>query len=304
MTGRSLLVAIAVTGGQLALGSTGTTASTAGQEVTVVQVDLVDPSRATPAVPGVPASSSRTLETTVYLPAAVDPAPLIVLAHGAGGAPEKFTQLATYWADQGYVVAMPRFPLTNDRVPQPVLGDFPEQGRDVRFVIDELLDRSAGVDDPLAGRIDPERLGLFGLSLGSLTVWSETFGDVPDARVDAVVQSDGVTLVAEERIGSIDIPVLIAHSDVDPIFPYLDVVARYDGLVGPKFLLTLHGAGHATVGENIEAAADTAYREATTAFWDRTLGGVADAPFPLAVAGVTSFVDGPRPAVWSIPATR
>ena len=228
MKSRAYLLAIAVTiGGSLVVGSTSTTASAneGAEEVLVVHVDVVDPSRATPLVPGVAASSSRGSPTTVYLPSSSDPAPLIVLAHGAGGAPEKFTQLATYWAAHGYVVAVPRFPLTNDRVPQPVLGDFPEQGRDVRFVIDEMLARSAAADDPLAGRIDPERLGLFGLSLGSVTVWSEVFGEAPDPRVDALIQSDGTTLVAEERMGSIGIPVFIAHSDADPIFAYADVVA-------------------------------------------------------------------------------
>ena len=58
------------------------------------------------------------------------------------------------------------------------------------------------------------------------------------------------------------------------------------------------------MGENTEAPADAAYQQATTAFWDRTLGGVPNAPFPIAVAGVTSFVEGARQGNWSIPATR
>ena len=183
-----------------------------------------------------------------------------------------------------------------------MVADFPEQGRDVRFVIAEVLARSAAGGE-LAGRVDSNRLGLFGLSLGSLTVWSAALASPPDERVDALVQSDGVTLVADDRIGTVGFPVLVAHSDVDLVFPYADVLSRYDALPGPKYLLTLHGAAHAAVAENTDTPADVAYQLATTAFWDRTLGGRPDAPFPAPVEGVTSFVDGQR-ASGTLPPTR
>ena len=127
----------------------------------------------------------------------------------------------------------------------------------MRFVIDSLL---AG---DLAARIDAEHIGLFGMSLGSLTVWGEVVGAAPDPRIDALVQSDGATLV--DDIGAVPFPVFVAHSDVDPIFPYAGAVAAYDELPDPKYLLTLHGAGHATVGEDTVTSADVIYREATTA---------------------------------------
>lgn len=274
----------------------------APSDVAVVQLDLVDTSRPTAATPGVPGTTSRALPTTVYLPPGTAAAPLIVLAHGAAGAPEKFTELASYWADHGFVVAAPRFPLTNDEVPEPVIADFPEQGRDVRFVIDEVLARSAAAGE-LAGRVDPERIGLFGLSLGSLTVWSAVFDEPGETRVDALIQSDGTTLVTDDRIGDIRFPVFIAHSDTDPIFSYADLLARYDALPGAKYLLTLHGAAHAAVAENTDTPADDTYQQATTAFWDRTLGARPDAPFPPSLDGVTSFVEGPRPR-GTLPGTR
>nr|MBA3606272.1 hypothetical protein [Acidimicrobiia bacterium] len=272
--------------------STVVATTAAAATMSVVQLDLLDVSRPTAGTKGVPASTTRALPTTVYLPAANEPAPLVVLAHGAGGAPEKFTELAGFWADSGYVVAAPRFPLTNDRVGAVVVADFPEQGRDVRFVIDEVLAASGSGSGPLAGRVDAERIGLFGLSLGSLTVWSATMDAPGEPRVDALVQSDGATFVADDRIGAVPFPVLVAHSDVDTIFPYAETVARYDLLPVEKYFLTLHGAAHASVGENTDTPADAAYQEATTAFWDRTLRGRPDTPFPAPVAGVTSFVVG------------
>ena len=70
----------------------------AAQDDSIVQLDLVDPARPTAATASTPGSPSRPLPTTVYLPPGGGRAPLIVLAHGAGGAPEKFTELASYWA--------------------------------------------------------------------------------------------------------------------------------------------------------------------------------------------------------------
>jgi dienelactone hydrolase len=261
----------------------------------VVQLDLVDSSRPTAEAPGRSELPTRSLPTTVYLPAATDPAALIVLAHGASGSPEKFTDLASYWADHGYVVAVPRFPLTNDTVSPPVIGDFVEQAGDVQFVLTEVLASNA-TGGELAGRIDPERLGLYGLSLGSMTVWTAVAERSSTVAIDALIQSDGYTLVDDDELGRIGFPVFVAHSDVDPIFPYADTLARYDALPEPKYLLTLHGAGHATVGENTITPADDTYRRATTTFWDRTLGGRPEQPFPADVDGVTSFVVGARPA--------
>ena len=187
------------------------------------------------------------------------------------------------------MVAAPRFPLTNEDVQPPVLADLAEQSRDVRFVIDSLL---AG---DLARRVDADHIGLFGLSFGSLTVWGEVLGPTPDPRVDAVVQSDGATLV--DDIGAVPFPVFVAHSDVDPIFPYADVVAAYDELPGPKYLLTLHAAVHATVGEDTVTPADEMYRQATTVgSGNDTLRGDAAAPFPDSLEGVAAtLVSGARP---------
>jgi len=277
-------LAVAAVVGGLAGDAVGTTR----RSHEVVHLDLVDASRPTAGAPGVAASTTRALPTTVHLPTGTGPAPLIVLAHGAAGAPEKFGELAAAWADAGYVVAAPRFPLTNQDVVPPVIGDLGEQSRDVRFVIDALT------TGELAGRVDADHIGLFGLSLGALTAWGEALGPEPDGRIDALVQSDGATLV--DDVAAVPFPVFVAHSDVDPIFAYADVVADYDALAGPTYLLTLHDAVHAAVGEDTVTAADVVYRQATTAFWDRTLRGLAT-PLPDSIEGVAALVEGSRPEV-------
>ena len=238
----------------------------------------------------------------MYLPAIKDPAPLVVLAHGFDGHPRKFTDLATFWADAGYVVAVPRFPVSHDQFVAVAGGDFftervsdlPQQAIDVSFVIDEVLALDGDESSELSGRIDEERIGLFGLSLGSLTVWNAVLGPAAtETRLDALIQSDGAFPGQPSLLADVTFPVLVAISDTDGLFTPEVVVPQFATLPSPKFMLVMHNAVHATVGEDTPTPADEAYRVATTVFWDRYLGGQPDKPFPdsIVIAGVTTFVD-------------
>ena len=268
----------------------------------VVELDLVDETRTTPAIGRVAGDSRRRLPTSVYVPATGDAAPLIVLAHGFNGHPRLFTTLARHWAEAGYAVAVPRFPVSSDQFPVldpdafgERIADLPAQADDVTFVVGEIAATTGCRASPLAGHIDVGRLGLYGLSLGALTVWSTVARTgFAESGVDALIQSDGGFPGDLAALGEVCFPVLIAHSDVDSVFPAEQVLRQFDVLPAPRFLLVLHGAPHAAVGENTPTPADQAYRAATTAFWDRYLRGDAGAAFPstLTVAGVTTFIDG------------
>ena len=265
-------------------------------EIAVIEIDVVDPARSTPVIGDFAGAPQRALPTTVYLPATDRAAPLIVLAHGFNGHPRKFTVLARHWAEAGYVVAVPRFPVSNDEfsVLDPAcfderIADLPDQADDISFVIGALG------ESEVAARIDPRRLGLYGLSLGSLTVWSTvTRTGLAVSGVDALIQSDGGFPGDLATLSGVPFPTLIAHSDVDPIFPIDGILREFEALPSPKFLLLLHGVAHAAVGENTPTPADEAYRLATTTFWDRYLSGKEAERFAeaAAVAGVTTFVDG------------
>ena len=108
---------------------------------------LVDHSRLIGAEP-------RTLVTVVRYPAvgapsardlpnaqperAGGPFPLVVFAHGYRLAPYTYAQLLNAWAQAGYVVAAPAFPLTNADAPVVDRSDLINQPQDVRFVISRL----------------------------------------------------------------------------------------------------------------------------------------------------------------------
>jgi predicted dienelactone hydrolase len=89
-----------------------------------VTMTFVDHTRKTVDPGGTRSAPTRTLVTQVYVPRGRGRFPLVVMAHGNAGDPGKLSELLTAWAQAGYVVAAPTFPLTNDLTAQPtVIGD-------------------------------------------------------------------------------------------------------------------------------------------------------------------------------------
>lgn len=165
------------------------------------------------------------------MPDGPGPYPLVVQAHGFDGHPRKFTQLATAWAEAGYVVAVPAFPLTNDRSGAPnVVGDYVNQPADVAFVIDEVLRLSTGGHPVLGGRVDEARIGVSGLSLGGSTIYGLAFNDCcRDDRVDAVALMSTLPLpYADDRYVFEGAPMLFLQISDDPVVPYDEAVDVYD----------------------------------------------------------------------------
>src|SRR5439155_25702229 len=110
----------------------------------------VDSSRATPRTSKYAGAPDRTLRVLIWQPNRPGPSPLLVMAHGFGGLPEKFDAFARTVAGAGYVVAAPAFPLTNENAPgghDVGLRDQVNQPADVSFVISGLIDAAATAGD-------------------------------------------------------------------------------------------------------------------------------------------------------------
>jgi dienelactone hydrolase len=246
--------------------------------VTTATETFVDDSRPTPAAAGQPELASRTLVTEVYVPDTPGPAPLIVFSHGFNGHPDKFTRLLTTWAEAGYVVAAPAFPLTNDESPgvSQGAGDYRNQPGDVSFVIDEMLRLAGDPSSPYDERIDPTRIGVGGLSLGAVTTYGVTFNSCcADDRVDAAEVLAGALLPFDgDYVLDGRVPLLIVHGDADPALPYQGDVDAYEQAEPPVWLVTLLGAGHAPPFEDAVTPYDDTVEALTTDFWDMTLGDV------------------------------
>jgi dienelactone hydrolase len=174
---------------------------------------------------------------------AAGPFPLVVFGHGFAVTPATYHRLLHAWAQAGYVVAAPVFPLENAHAPGgPNESDLVNQPRDMRFVISTLL-RSRG---PFAGLIDPRAVAVAGQSDGGETALAVAYDRrFEDARVRAAVILSGARLPGGAlRPASSGLALLATQGTADTINQPSNTYAFVDAIGRPKFLLRLIGAGH------------------------------------------------------------
>jgi fermentation-respiration switch protein FrsA (DUF1100 family) len=253
---------------------------------------FIDTSRPTAAQGGAPAKPSRTLVTTMLYPAlgppgpaarpnappdtAAGPFPLVVFAPGSGGAPADFGALLGSWAEAGYVVAAPEFPLTGAHAPGgAVVADYVNQPGDVRFVIDQMV-RAPPVE--LAGLVDSGRVGLAGHSLGGVTTMGVAFNTCClDPRVRAVIVMAGSPLPfpGGTYFGRVASPpaLFIQGSADERVVPDTSVLA-YNRARPPKALVMIVGGTHSSPyqGDQLTRQVDLVARMSID-FLDRYLEG-------------------------------
>ncbi len=163
--------------------------------------------------------------------------PVIVYSHGWGGVRIINQDQLEMLASNGYIVVAPDHtygavltvfddgrlvPYAPDALPDEDAPNYNEATRqlrgtyaaDISFILDQLARINAGqIDSALAGRLDLERVGVFGHSTGgggALVACSA------DERCDAVLTQDGwVNLLTEEDIPpGDDTPMLILNSEL------------------------------------------------------------------------------------------
>jgi dienelactone hydrolase len=233
---------------------------------------FVDKSRATESGTEQGNAPTRTLVTEIRYPQGDGPFPLIVLAHGQTGHPNKFTQLTTAWASAGFVVAGPVFPLTSNQSPVQKVGDYVNQPADVSFVIDRML-AASNDEGPLSGRVDDEHIGVAGLSLGGATVYGAVFDNCcRDKRVDAALVMAGYALPYDGAYEFPPVPLLIIHGNGDPRGrdPYAMASP-------PKHLMTIERPTHSPPFEDTPDPADELVVTVTDDFWNAYLYEQSDA---------------------------
>ena len=148
----------------------------------------------------------RGLVTVVRYPEhAPGPFPLIVFGHGFAVTPAYYFRLLRAWAQAGYVVAAPIFPLGNAHAPGgPDEADIVNQPRDMSFVITHLLAASADHRSPLAELIDPGAIAVSGQSDGGETALAVAYDRYyRDRRVRAAIILSGAQIPGA---GGFDLP--------------------------------------------------------------------------------------------------
>jgi predicted dienelactone hydrolase len=119
----------------------------------------------------------RDVPVRVYAPPleqGAGPFPLIVFSHGFGESRESYESQGRYWAEHGYIVIAATHAGSDSATLQAARrggftpAPFDVRPEDVSFIIDRALaeDQELGI---VRGRVDPDRIGIAGHSMGSST---------------------------------------------------------------------------------------------------------------------------------------
>ncbi len=261
-----------------------TTIASGPFEVKTLSVSYVDETRATPATPVSAELPTRKLLTTIIYPDAPGPFPLIVFSHGLTGTPERHTELSSEWAQAGYVVAMPMFPLTHADAPNASTnaGDIVNQPGDVSYIIDRMIEANGSKSSPLRGKIREDRIGVAGHSLGGGTTYGVAQHDCcRDDRIDAVMIMSGLRVLEPSGDNFDEMPpTMLLHGEKDPVLPIALSDEVYPLLSAPKWYVRLLLAGHSDAYENTPSSSDAVATAVTTDFWQAYLPAKAGPPDP------------------------
>ncbi len=210
---------------------------------------FIDESRESQAHGDYAGAPSRTLDAVVWYPAsnAAGPYPLIVYSHGFSSNRDGGAYLAEHLASYGYVVVAANYPLTYMSAPdRPFVKDVVNQPADVSFLIDSLLAQSDEESQLLTGMIDPQRIGVTGISLGGMTSTLVAFHPtMGDSRIGASLSIAGPTAQFTARFfESPQLPFLMLSGDIDALVPHASNAAPVLDKVPGSQLVTVKGASH------------------------------------------------------------
>ncbi len=222
---------------------------------------FVDTSRPTPANHDYAGDDKRTLVVDIWYPAhatspmrdaPVDtgggPFPLILHSHGFMDGRLGESYLGEHLASHGYVVVAPDFPLSKGGAPGgSTVDDLPAQPGDLSFVLDQVLAGPAAPGGPLAGAIDPARVGASGLSLGGLTALLATFHPrLRDPRVRATFTLAAVScFLTQTFYATASVPLLLVHGDSDELVPLPENSMRaFERAQDPRELVVMRRGSH------------------------------------------------------------
>jgi predicted dienelactone hydrolase len=226
----------------------------------------------------------RDLPVRVYLPAATNPAPVVLFSHGLGGSCENNPYLGNHWAARGYAAVFMQPPGSDEALwnnaptvseklgkwntDMPRAANFRNlklRAEDVAAVLDTLEKWSREPRHALAGRLDMARVGMSGHSFGAATtqaVCGQRFPpgllNAADPRIKAAVMFSPNAPKwggdAGQAFGEVKIPWLLMTGTKDlALFNRTDVESRlrvFPALPpGGKYELVLDGAEHSAFGD-------------------------------------------------------
>ncbi|PSN14864.1 hypothetical protein C7293_09770 [filamentous cyanobacterium CCT1] len=256
----------------------------------------VDPDRTLLPVPAVPETPGpyrwerRSLDlhlpTNLYLPEGLN-APVVVISHGLGGNRSTFAYLAEHLASHGFAVAVVEHPGSSAAQIEALLGgraseavtpaEMISRPIDIQEVLDDLA--LAAREPALGRRLDLERIGVLGQSLGAYTTLAlagatvspdvleqrcppqlssqvnlsllvqcpvrtlpQPLPPLGDRRVQAAIAINPLdsAIFGPEGIANIDVPLMIVSGSADTVTPALaEQIRPFTWLETPESYLLL-----------------------------------------------------------------
>jgi predicted dienelactone hydrolase len=236
----------------------------------------------------------RSFLTDIYLPNPQPdkPPPLIVISHGLGSDRSSYAYLAQQLASYGFAVAVPEHPGSSSRQIQALISgeanevtepaEFINRPLDIHYLLDQLEVLSQ-TDSRFVGKVDLQRVGVIGQSLGGYTALalagaefnftqlaqdcqkSDTLNlslllqcralqlpaeqlTLRDDRVKAVIAINpiGSSLFGKTDLSKIQIPVMLISGTADTVAPaLLEQILPFTWLqTSNKYLTLLDGGTH------------------------------------------------------------
>jgi dienelactone hydrolase len=210
--------------------------------------------------PAGPGSSSYPSNGARDIPAdsSAGPRPLLVYSHGFRSFSDEGVYLTAHMATHGYVSMAPLYPLSNFNAPGGGdIADLVNQPGDVSFVLDKALEWNEEKGHALRRVIDPQRIGVLGLSFGAATSLLVTYHPWWfDDRIKAVSAAAApiTDYFDADFYDTVDVPALFNVSSQDAIVDFLsNGVKPLSTAKAPFFFSNVPTASHAG-WSNIAAA--------------------------------------------------
>lgn len=279
-------------------------------------------------------SRGKDLHVRVFYPNEAGKYPVIVFSHGAGGSQSCCDGLTRHWATHGYVTIQPThddsavqrrnqgeeniqfMQAVRDALKKPALWE--SRPRDISYVLDALPSLENRVPG-LAGKMDAERVGVGGHSMGSYTAEAiaGALVDLPghagrnfaDSRVKAVLclspQGPGQFGLNEHSFDQIAVPYMGMTGSLDSLgavaSPAWHKIPFERSQPGDKYHLFMEGANHMSfitprtlLSSHAKQGGDIFdyINSAALAFWDAFLKGDARAKAYLQSSALEEFSHG------------
>lgn len=242
--------------------------------VSTDQRTFVDSSRPTSPNGDFGGSSQRTLPTSFWYPSTPGTYPLVVFSHGYAVTPSFYATMLQRWAEAGYVIAAPTYPILSGAPGGASHVDYEQTFADTSFVISQIL--ALGTNDEIGARVDPSRIAASGHSDGEAISFGVGFlSCCRDPRVKSVIAMAGnLENVNNPHVRDTGTPIMHVMETNDEYDPYPDSIA-WDraNLTAPRWMVTLQGASHVPPYTAPGNAYFELYQKVAIDFLDGTLKG-------------------------------